>query len=318
MAKRRLSQQQKQRIQAAQSAYTQSDEYPQGLVVSHQGGRILVELDPGNVIDCKIKSNLGSIVCGDRVAIETSTSHEHRVMAILPRDNLLQRVDGFGQVRAVAANISQLIVCLAVTPEPNIFLLDQYLLSAEQQNIEAAILVNKVDLPGAHEDPFEIESIYRPLGYSVVCTSVKSGRGMDQFRQMLSNQLSILSGVSGVGKSSLTSWLLPDETIKIASISEANEEGRHTTRTSRLYHLLGGGELIDTPGVRGFSPFVDKQRPLAHGFREILEYSAGCRFHNCLHLDEPRCAVAAAVEAGEIARSRYHNYIKMLEQASAD
>jgi len=179
-------------------------------------------------------------------------------MAILARDNLLQRVDGFGQVRAVAANITQLLVCLAVTPEPNLFLLDQYLLSAEQQHIDAAILVNKIDLLGSQQDPFDIERIYRPLGYSVVGTSVKSGQGMERFRQMLSNQLSVLSGVSGVGKSSLTHWLLPDETIKIASISEANEEGRHTTRTSRLYHLSGGGELIDTPGVRGFSPFVDR------------------------------------------------------------
>ena len=117
-----------------------------------------------------------------------------------------------------------------------------------------------------------------------------------------------------MGKSSLTSYLLPDEPIKIASISEANEEGRHTTRTSRLYHLSGGGELIDTPGVRGFSPFVDKQRPLAHGFRELLETSAGCRFHNCKHLDEPNCAVTKAVSTGEIAASRYQSYLKILEQ----
>ncbi|MCP4332029.1 MAG: ribosome small subunit-dependent GTPase A [Gammaproteobacteria bacterium] len=317
MAKRRLSQQQKQRIQAAQSAYTVTGEHRQGRVVSHQGGRILIELEPGKVIDCKIKSNLGSIVCGDKVAIETSAKQEHRVMAIMPRDNLLQRVDGFGQVRAVAANISQLLVCLAVAPEPNVFLLDQYLLSAEQQHIDAAILVNKIDLPGTRQDPFGIERIYRPLGYSVVGTSVKSGQGMDRFRQMLSDQLSVLSGVSGVGKSSLTQWLLPDETIKIASISEANEEGRHTTRTSRLYHLSGGGDLIDTPGVRGFSPFVDRARPLAHGFREILEYSAGCRFHNCQHLKEPKCAVVEAVSAGAIEQSRYHSYVKILAQANA-
>jgi len=151
----------------------------------------------------------------------------------------------------------------------------------------------------------------------VVGTSVKSGQGMERFRQMLGDQLSVLSGVSGVGKSSLTQWLLPDETIKIASISEANEEGRHTTRTSRLYHLSGGGDLIDTPGVRGFSPFVDKARPLAHGFRELLEYSAGCRFHNCQHLEEPKCAVVEAVSAGAIESSRYQSYVKILAQANA-
>ncbi len=314
MAKRRLSQQQKKRIEAAQSAYRHSDNHQQGLVVSHQGGRILVELEPGILIDCKIKSNLGSIVCGDKVAIEAGTNEEHRVMAILPRENLLQRVDGFGQVRAVAANITQLLICLAVSPEPNLFLLDQYLLSAEQQGIEAVILINKIDLLPSTTDPFEIYSIYQPLGYDIICTSVETDQGMTEFRQRLIGQLSVLSGVSGVGKSSLTSYLLPNETIKIANISEANEEGRHTTRTSRLYHLTGGGELIDTPGVRGFSPFVDGARPLAHGFREMLEASGGCRFHNCQHLDEPNCAVIDGVSKGKITASRYQNYLKMLSQ----
>ena len=315
MAKRRLSQRQKNRIQAAQHEVSESAEHQHGVVVSHQGGQILVELESGLSVDCKIKSNLGTIVCGDQVAIEAAADQEHRVLAVLPRDNLLQRVDGFGQVRAVAANISQLFVCLAVMPEPNLFLLDQYLLSAEQQQIEACILVNKIDLQKAH-DPFGLERIYRPLAYKIVNASAKTGLGMDIFKSLLPNQVSVLSGVSGVGKSSLTKWLLPGTEIKIASISEANEEGRHTTRASRLYHLPGGGDLIDTPGVRGFNPFIDKERPLAYGFREIREQSQGCRFHNCLHLNEPKCAVIEAVANGGIAQSRYQNYLKMLDQVA--
>ena len=316
MAKRRLSQQQSKRIQAAQDALFASDEHQHGVVVSHQGGQILVELETGDNIECKIKSNLGNIVCGDRVAIEVSANQGHRVMAILPRDNLLQRVDGFGQVRAVAANISQLFVCLSVSPEPNLFLLDQYLLSAEQQQIEACILLNKIDLPVDGDDPFELQQIYQPMGYEIVHTSVKTGQGMDRFKLLLPNQVSVLSGVSGVGKSSLTKWLLPEENIKLASISAANEEGRHTTRTSRLYHLPAGGDLIDTPGVRGFSPFVDSERPIAYGFREIREVGEQCRFHNCLHRGEPKCAVIEAVATGQIAASRFDNYRKMLNQAS--
>lgn len=318
MAKRRLSQRQKNRIKAAQHACTGSDAYPQGLVVSHQGGRILVELEPGHCLECKFKSNLGSIVCGDRVAVETGSGGEHRAMAILPRQNLLQRVDGFGKARPVAANISQLLVCLAVVPEPNLFLLDQYLLSAEQQGIEAAILINKIDMLAGAGDVFGIDEIYAPLGYPVLRTSVKTGAGMQQFRELLTDEMSVLSGVSGVGKSSLTSWLLPDEPIKIASISATSEEGRHTTRTSRLYHLLGGGDLIDTPGVRGFSPFIDSTRPLAHGFREILQHSANCRFHNCQHLDEPDCAVIDAVVGGAITESRYQNYVKIMPRPSGE
>jgi ribosome biogenesis GTPase len=317
MTKRRLSEQQKNRIQAAQLEVSASAEHQHGTVVSHQGGRILVEFESGVSVDCKIKTNLGAIVCGDRVAIETTTSQEHRVLAILSRANLLQRIDGFGQVRAVAANINQLFVCLAVSPEPNLFLLDQYLLSAEQQHIEACILLNKIDLLTGEDDPFKLESIYGPLGYKLVTTSVKAGQGMDDFTALLPGQVSVLSGVSGVGKSSLTKWLLPDAEIKIASISETNEEGRHTTRASRLYHLPSGGSLIDTPGIRGFNPFVDKDRPLASGFREISEYAVNCRFHNCLHLNEPKCAVNDAVETGQIAKSRYLNYVKMQGQVKA-
>jgi ribosome biogenesis GTPase len=316
MARRRLSQQQKRRIQAAQQAHSDNRDHARGLVVSHQGKQLVVELENGHRVECKIKSNLGSIVCGDRVSIE-SVAEEHRVAAVIERDNLLQRVDGFGHARPVAANISQLVVCLAYSPEPNLFLLDQYLLSAEQQAIDACILINKYDLAGERQDPFGIERVYRPLGYRVLSTSVESGEGMLEFAAMLRGRVSVLGGVSGVGKSSLTAWLLPDEEIKVASISAANEEGRHTTRASRLYHLPGGGELIDTPGVRGFSPFVDDRLALDSGFREIRQLAADCRFHNCLHRDEPNCAVATAAAAGEVAPSRYLSYLKLLEQAKS-
>jgi ribosome biogenesis GTPase len=140
---------------------------------------------------------------------------------------------------------------------------------------------------------------------------------MGEFKSLLPGHISVLGGVSGVGKSSLTKWLLPDTEIKIAQISEANEEGRHTTRASRLYHLPMGGDLIDTPGVRGFNPFIDTERPLAQGFREIHENSERCRFHNCLHLNEPKCAVIEAVGEGRIAASRYQNYLKLLEQSGS-
>ncbi len=314
MAKRRLSQQQRKRIQQTQDAQTDNAEHQTGQVISHQGGRLLVELESGLNIESKIKSNLGNIVCGDFVTIETTLQLEHRAIAISPRNSLLQRVDGHGQVRTLASNITQLVVCLAVSPEPNLYLLDQYLLSAEQERIEACILLNKVDLCRDDKDPFQILKIYQKLGYQVIQTSVKNGRGMDRFEKLLSARISVISGVSGVGKSSLTSHLLPGEKIKIAELSSANEEGRHTTRSSRLYHLPGGGDLIDTPGVRGFSPFIDDSQPLARGFREIDELASQCHFHNCLHRNEPRCAVIDANNTGSVNPSRYQNYLKMLEQ----
>jgi len=314
MAKRRLSRQQKRRIEANQQAHSESIEHARGLVVSHQGGQVLVELENGASTECKIKSNLGVIVCGDRVSIETTGQREHRVLAVLERDNLLQRVDGFGQVRPIAANISQLVVCLAYSPPPNLFLLDQYLLSAEQQDIEACILINKTDLAGDQQDPFGIFAIYRPLEYRIVATSVATGDGMEAFSELLRGEVSVLSGVSGVGKSSLTAWLLPGAAIKVASTSVISEEGRHTTRASRLYHLPGGGELIDTPGVRGFSPYIDNNVSLDSGFREIRRLAGHCRFHNCAHRNEPDCAVIGALDSGGVAESRYQSYLKMLEQ----
>jgi len=317
VARRKLSQHQKNRIQGAQDAISSSDEdHIEGLVISHHGGKIIVEDDNAKLIECSVKSNLGTIVCGDRVVCKIMDNAEFRVMAILPRKNFLQRTDGFGALKSVGANLTQILICLSVKPEPNLYLLDQYLISAEQQDINPVIILNKIDLlPADIKDPFRVESIYRPLGYKVLFTSVKSGQGMDSLISLFDHHTTILSGVSGVGKSSITQALLPLAKIKIRDISDANEEGRHTTRTSRLYHLENGGDLIDTPGVRGFNPVLDPSSPISAGFREISDFSANCRFANCKHIKEPKCAVIEALSNGEIADTRYQHYLKMLNQA---
>ncbi len=316
MAGRKLSQHQKKRIQGAQDAISSSDDgHIKGLVISHHGGKIIVEIDDAQLIECNVKSNLGTIVCGDRVVSEISDNGEFRVMAILPRSNLLQRVDGFGQLKSVAANLTQILICLSIKPEPNLYLLDQYLISAEQQDINPVIILNKIDLlADDSKDPFRLESIYRPLGYKVLATSVKSGQGMDRLISIFDHHTTVLSGVSGVGKSSITQALLPKVKIKIANISDANEEGRHTTRTSRLYHLPNEGNLIDTPGVRGFKPVLDENASLSAGFREIARLGANCRFANCQHIKEPKCAVIEALRRSEIADTRYQHYRRMVEQ----
>lgn len=316
MAGRKLSQHQKKRIRGAQDAISSSDkDHVEGLVISHHGGKIIVEINDAQLIECNVKSNLGTIVCGDRVVCRKMRSSEYRVMAIMPRINYLQRVDGFGALKSVAANITQILVCLSVKPEPNLYLLDQYLISAEQQGINPIIILNKIELLEEDiEDPYEIISIYRPLGYEVLFTSVKTGQGMDQLVSLFDHHTTVLSGVSGVGKSSITQALLPQAKIKIRDISEANNEGRHTTRTSRLYHLPNEGRLIDTPGVRGFNPVLDQSMPIGAGFREITDFSTNCRFANCKHIKEPKCAVIAAHSSGEIADTRYRNYLRIIKQ----
>lgn len=314
MAKRRLSHHQKKRIDSAQQALTESSDHLQGLVISHHGGKVVVELPENINAKCSVKSNLGTIVCGDQVVCEQTANGAFRVLAIQQRQNLLQRVDGFGQIKAVAANITQLLICLAVKPEPNLFLLDQYLLAAEQQAIEPVIILNKIDLlEDRVDDPFELESIYAALGYQVAKISTKQKNGLEALRSIFDHNTSVLSGVSGVGKSSITGALLPEISIKVAEISEANEEGRHTTRTSRLYHLPNEGQLIDTPGVRGFNPVIDTTQPISAGFREIAEHADHCRFANCKHINEPKCTVLEAVKKGAINEGRYQHYLRMLQ-----
>ena len=317
MAKRRLSQRQQRRIHNNQKSYDLSDERNQrGLVVSHRGGEIEVEPQDstlGNQL-CKLRSNLGDIVAGDQVIYQLE-SDEATITAVLPRDNLLKREDGFGHIKSVAANISQLIVCLAIEPEPNRYLLDQYLVSAEQQSIDALILLNKLDLLSLPDpDPFQLKAVYEPMGYSVVHSSINDADSISDLQQYCRDHTTVISGVSGVGKSSLTQAILPELDIRIGAISEVNREGKHTTRTSRLYHLPRGGLLIDTPGVRGFKPVIDTNRSLDTGFREIAALATGCRFNDCQHRNEPNCAVRAALEDGSLDSGRFENYQKMRDE----
>lgn len=313
MAKRRLSQRQKSRIRENQQAAQTTGEGLAALVIAHHGKQVKLELDDGSAVDSHIKTNLGSLVCGDRVSVELTNSDEYRIQSLLQRDNLLERLDGFGQSRALAANISQLIICLAASPPPNLLLLDQYLLTAEQLGVSAIILLNKADLEQAGEQFRDIHEIYQSLDYRIIETCALSGSGMAELKTVLQDNTTVISGVSGVGKSSITQQLIPDADIRISEISEANEEGRHTTRTSHLYHLPDGGQLIDTPGIRSFNPAPVEGVPLANGFREIAEAAINCQFHNCQHSVEPKCAVKASVESGDISASRYQHYLKLME-----
>ena len=316
MAKRRLSKQQSRRIKNAQQTIDLNDENNRlGLVISHRGGEVEVEAahDAQN-IRCKLRSNLGDIVCGDRVVYQNDGGNP-TIIALRPRDNLLQRQDGFGNIKSVAANVTQLIICLAVEPEPNFFLLDQYLLSAEQQSINAIILLNKTDLLDQNNsDPFSLKAIYQPLGYTVLHSSINNPDNIASLQQLCQDQVNVISGVSGVGKSSLTKAILPELDIPIGEISEVNREGKHTTRTSRLYHLPLGGDLIDTPGVRGFNPVIDEHKSISAGFREIHDLAASCQFNNCRHLNEPRCAVLRALDDGSLDAQRYQNYVKLVQE----
>jgi len=320
MAKRRLSEQQQRRIKKAhQSVHSNHNDKGdqntfQGLVISHRGGLINVEDSrDGSLIRCKPRTNLGSIICGDQVIVK-SVKKDFVIAAINERQNIIQRIDGFGKIHSVAANISQLVIFLSVVPEPNLFLLDQYLVSAEINHIKPLIVLNKIDLLKTSEsDPFNLKAIYGNLGYEIHHISLVNDEPIDELSAKFNQHVNLISGVSGAGKSSLIKKILPQhDSIKVAEISEFNKEGRHTTRTSTLYHLPCGGQLIDTPGIRGFNPVFNHRDDIKRGFKEINELSHLCKFNNCDHTHEPDCAVLDALDKNEIALSRYEHYVKLL------
>jgi ribosome biogenesis GTPase len=327
MARRRLSDQQKARIAKIQErrrlraetraeadlATVERGQRHARVIVRH-GRSALLRDDDGETVLATLRANLGEVVCGDRVIWQRS-GDDGVVVAVQPRDSALSRTDAGGQEKAIAANITQLVVVLATEPEPAGYLLDQYLVAAERIGVRGLVCLNKCDLVddaglSAFARRFER---YDALGYRVIEVSARTGAGLDKLRRQLDRQTSILVGQSGVGKSSLINALLPDQEVEEGTLSDATGLGRHTTSTATLYHLDSGGDLIDSPGVRSFRLGDLSRGELAAGFREFTPWLGACRFHNCSHLNEPGCAVAAAAERGDIHAERLANYRRMAE-----
>ena len=327
MARRRLTVQQKARIakiherrrqkaaSAAECSLQQADSAGQrgGRVVVRHGRNLLIRDDSGDTVHGLFRANLGEVVCGDRVIWQPTGDGEGVVVAVQPRDTALTRPAFDGREKAIAANITQLVVVLAVEPEPTGYLVDQYLVAAQRASLEGLICLNKADLldDQGKADFVERFSHYERIGYPVILISAKTEHGLDPLLQRLNHQTSILVGQSGVGKSSLVNSLLPHEDVLEGKLSDATGLGRHTTSAATLYPLACGGELIDSPGVRSFRLGQLTHYELERGFREFLPYLGQCRFHNCAHLAEPGCAIQQAVDAGRIAQARIDSYRHM-------
>lgn len=330
MAKRRLTQQQQRRIQGNQQqriakAGSKHDETEQlldspeqtGLVIANYGKQLVIETAEAAHILCRSKQNLGSVVCGDQVIFQTTEEDQRGlIVAILPRRSFLSRPGFAGKIKAIAANIDRIFIVTAAIPELNEGMLDRYLVAAEQNELEAIIVFNKLDLLD-DEQRAKIESrlcLYRDLGYKVIYTSSKLEHGLQQLLQELQHYTSIMVGQSGVGKSSLIQQLLPETEIRIGEISEATGKGAHTTTTSRLYHLDSGGDLIDSPGVREFGITEISSEALTAAFREFRPLLGHCKFRNCDHLEQTlSCAIVTALSRGEVSRQRYLSYLRIRE-----
>ncbi|MCG6938912.1 MAG: ribosome small subunit-dependent GTPase A [Gammaproteobacteria bacterium] len=336
MAKRRLSKQQQRRIASLQKNKIKENlqqERTESLdeastqtarVISHHGRELFAENDALETIKCKIRQNLGDIACGDYVLIqqiqETAQSQpdeaHYVVVAVKERSNLLLKTGFAGATKPVAANIGQLVIVTAVKPAPNPYLVDRYLTAAENLPAKALIVVNKIEL--LDDDTRQLvdglTALYRNIGYRVICTSMKQNIGLEDLSQALSNTTSILVGLSGVGKSSIVKAMLPREDIKIAKTSEATGEGKHTTTVSALYHLKDNGIIIDSPGVRDFTPINNSRDEITNGFIDVRQFSGACKFSNCSHKNEPGCAMKQAVADGHLNEQRFNNYLRMLDE----
>lgn len=283
-----------------------------GLVISHLGQGIAVESADG-IILCQTLRKLDTVTVGDQVLWSDAGSGLGRIEAVQPRRSLLIRPSRNNKVRPVAANIDTLFVVFAIEPYCDFLLIDQYLAVCENNTINAALILNKTDLPIAPAILDELK-LYQALGYPLYQVSAKEGIGLDTLQAVLQQQVSIFTGQSGVGKSTLTNALIPDKQLKTNAISATSKHGRHTTTAATLYHLPTGGDLIDTPGVAIFGLADLTAIQLINGFREFRPLLNQCRFHNCRHVKDMGCAVRAAAENGSIAMSRYQRFLKLREK----
>lgn len=322
MSKRQLSRRQRfridkvqqERLERAQRKEAALDEgrlgEPRaGLIVTHYGVTTEVEADDGSRVRCHKRSNLPALVTGDAVLWQPDNAGGGVITACEPRRSELGRPDSRGQMRPVAANIDRLIIVAAPSPRTPANLIDRYLVAAAHHDIHPVILLNKVDqLDHVPEMRAELAE-YADLGYETHALSAQTEAGMAEIRALVAAGNSVFVGQSGVGKSSIIAALLPEEEIRVAEVSEATGKGRHTTTTARLYHLPGGGNLIDSPGIREFGLWHVDAESLFQGFPELANLAGQCKFRDCRHGSEPGCAVRAAVACGTLSQRRYQSFL---------
>lgn len=289
----------------------------EGLVVAHLGQGIAVESEQ-RIYLCQTRRKLDVVAVGDNVLWLLAGADQGRIEEILPRRSVLLRPARGEKARPVAANIDTVFVVFAVEPSCDFLLLDQYLAVCENSNINVALVLNKTDLPQSEAIEVELQ-IYQSLGYALHRVSAISAKqlGLQSLKAILKNQVSIFTGQSGVGKSSLTNAIIPDKSLKTNTISATTKHGRHTTTAATLYHLPEGGDLIDSPGVAIFGLADLTVQQLAYGYREFQTLMDRCRFNDCRHWHDKDCAIRAAAEQGDIAMSRYQRFLKLREKLSS-
>ena len=279
-------------------------------------------LHDGAMLRCRIRGKLrlkgvrstNPVVVGDEAVCEADGG-DCVIVDIVPRRNyVIRRASNLSkESHIIAANVDQALLMVTLrSPETPKEFADRFLVTCEAYKVPAAILLSKIDLQDA-EAVAEFRAVYEGAGYRVLEVSAKEGRGVEEVRELLAGRTTLVSGNSGVGKSTLIQTIDPSLDIRTGEISDSNHKGRHTTTFSTMYPLAEGGAVIDTPGIKGFGLLDIDDAELWHYFPEMMRVAPGCRFYNCTHTHEPGCAVVEAVKAGEIAWSRYESYLKILD-----
>ena len=309
-----------------------------GLVIRNTGYSYTVKSDAGSVFDCKVKGNFrirgirttNPVAIGDRVTFipqevdsDIEQARQGLITALDERSNYIIRksTNLSKQSHIIAANIDRCFLVVTIRqPETPLQFIDRFLASAEAYRIPVTIVFNKIDLidPEWQDYLDAVIRLYETIGYPCRRISAETGDGVEELRHELSGNITLLSGNSGVGKSTLIHRLYPHLCLKTSEISDAYDTGKHTTTFSEMYEVDGGGYIIDTPGIKGFGTFDMKREEVGHYFKEIFLHSANCRFNNCTHTHEPHCAVREAVERHNIAESRYNSYLSMLEDENEE
>lgn len=283
-------------------------------VIANHGNELTLRTPSGDTFTAAPKKKLGLVVTGDLVRWQSETHGNARVTEVLDRTGTLARTDRQGQAKPIATNITQVLVVTAPKPPFDTLLLDRYCVAASRIGAEIGIIINKTDLLDQTTETIaaDIHACYTQLGYSVARCCVKETDGLKQVKRLLDNQISILVGQSGVGKSSILNALMPQHGIKTGGLSDNSGLGRHTTTVTNWYDLPNNGAIIDSPGVRQFSLEHLNAVDIQAGFREIAEHAMRCKFNDCTHQHEPECAVLEGLTSGEINRDRYEHFLQLL------
>jgi ribosome biogenesis GTPase len=304
----------------------------EGTVYKSTGSWYTVITDDGVSFLCRIKgkfrtqsiTSTNPVAVGDRVRIDIEKDTQEGIITeIFPRKNYIVRksVNLSKQIHILAANVD--IAFLMVTlnnPVTYPAFIDRFLATSEAFEVEVVLLFNKEDAYSENErnDLRDLKSIYEKIGYQCLEISALYGHQLDDVRSLMKDKVCVVSGHSGVGKSTLVNALSPGLQIKTAKISEHHQQGQHTTTFAQMHTIDFGAKIIDTPGIRGFGMIDFQKEELGDYFREFFALKDQCKFNNCLHVDEPKCAIKAAVESGDIAPSRYKSYLQMLEEESTN